>query len=132
MIKLIKSTFYNEIVSKREKNFKQIAQAIYSQTDKFYPMRYDHLDVCSDFAFPVICKSKKVRDESVNAYDGKIELRPIVGGDMTIQPFFSKYEKRFILTKSNARLIHEQGLYFGNNPELTEKEKNEIISVFTH
>lgn len=124
--------YLNEIVKKREENFMQIADSLYSRTDIFYPIRYDHIDTLSNFAFPVICKSKKIRDELVNKCDGKIELRPIVGGDMTKQPFFSKYEKRFILTKSNARLIHEQGLYFGNNPELTEKEKKEIISIFIH
>jgi CDP-6-deoxy-D-xylo-4-hexulose-3-dehydrase len=67
----------------------------------------------------------------VRKCDGKVELRPIVGGDMTKQPFFTKYEKRFGLKKSNAGLIHEQGLYFGNNPELTAAEKKEIIAIFT-
>jgi len=124
--------YLDEIVKKREENFMQIANSLYSGIDTFYPIRYDHIDTLSNFAFPVICKSKKIRDELVSKCDSKIELRPIVGGDMTKQPFFSKYEKRFILTKSNARLIHEQGLYFGNNPELTEKEKKEIISIFTH
>jgi hypothetical protein len=51
---------------------------------------------------------------------------------MTKQPFFSKYQKIFIkiLKDSNARLIHEQGLYFGNNPELTEEEIKQLIEVF--
>ena len=49
---------------------------------------------------------------------------------MTKQPFFSKYEKKFLLKKSNAGLIHEQGLYFGNNPELTDNEIKQIINVF--
>ena len=42
---------------------------------------------------------------------------------MTRQPFFSKYMKEFSYENPNARLVHEQGLYFGNNPELTDKEK---------
>lgn len=122
--------YLDEIIKKREENFMEIANAIYSQSDKFYPLRYDHLDTFSNFAFPLVCKTKKVRDELVNKCDGKIELRPIVGGDMTKQPFFAKYEKRFILHKSNAGLIHEQGLYFGNNPDLTSREKAEILSIF--
>lgn len=123
--------YLDEIVRKRQDTFFEFARKIYAQTDRFYPMRYDHIDLVSNFAFPVICKSKKVRDELVQKCDGKIELRPIVGGDMTKQPFFTKYEKSFGLKKSNAGLIHEQGLYFGNNPELTAAEKKEIVAIFT-
>lgn len=123
--------YLDEIVATRQSTFKQLAKKIYSQTDKFYPVRYDHLDIVSNFAVPVICKSKKIRDELVEKCDGKVELRPIVGGDMTRQPFFNKYEKRNHITDSNAKLIHEQGLYFGNNPELTTAEKREIVALFT-
>jgi len=61
----------------------------------------------------------------------KIEIRPIVGGDMVIQPFFKKYIKEIYPNNLNAKIIHEQGLYFGNNPELTDKEMDEIIDIFT-
>lgn len=123
--------YLDEIIETRKNTFLEIAAAIYSQTDRFYPVRYDHIDFVSNFAIPIICKSKKIRDELVNKCDGKIELRPVVGGDMTKQPFFGKYEKKFKLKDSNASLIHEQGLYFGNNPELTQAEKKKIISIFT-
>ncbi|MBA3723307.1 MAG: DegT/DnrJ/EryC1/StrS aminotransferase family protein [Candidatus Levybacteria bacterium] len=123
--------YLDEIVAKRRDTFLQIAEKIYTQSDRFYPVKYNHIDLISNFAFPVVCKSKKIRDELVEACNGKIELRPIVGGDMTKQPFFSKYEKRFVLQKSNAGLIHEQGLYFGNNPDLTEGEIKQIIKIFT-
>lgn len=123
--------YLNEIVKKRKNNFLKLANVIYKQTDRFYPIKYDHLDVLSNFAFPVICKSKKIRDELVAKCDGKIELRPIVGGDMTKQPFFKKYEKKVTLENSKAGLIHELGMYFGNNPELTDEELDEIVQVFT-
>jgi Predicted pyridoxal phosphate-dependent enzyme apparently involved in regulation of cell wall biogenesis len=123
--------YLDEIVETRQKTFLEIADKIYSQTDRFYPVRYDHLDVVSNFAFPVVCKTNEIRDELVARCDGKLELRPIVGGDMTKQPFYSKYEKNVGFKNSNAGLIHDQGLYFGNNPDLTEKEKQEIIDIFT-
>lgn len=123
--------YLEEIVQKRQNTFLEIAEKIYSNTDKFFPVRFDHIDLVSNFAFPIVCKSKKIRDDLVSKCDGKLELRPIVGGDMTKQPFFGKYEKA-TLKDSNAGLIHEQGLYFGNNPELTDKEKQEIISIFTN
>jgi CDP-6-deoxy-D-xylo-4-hexulose-3-dehydrase len=125
-------TYADEVVRAREKNFKKIAQAIFSRTDKYYPLTYDHIDVVSNFAVPVICKTKEIRDELVKKCDGRVEIRPVVGGDMTRQPFFKKYAKKFPSTikGSNAGFIHGHGLYFGNNPELTKKEIDEIIKIF--
>lgn len=123
--------YLDEIIEKRRDTFIRIAEKIYERTDLFYPVRYDHIDFVSNFAFPVVCRSQKIRDDLVEKCNGKIELRPVVGGDMTRQPFFGKYDKGEYLKDSNAGLIHEQGLYFGNNPELTEKEIKLIIAMFT-
>lgn len=122
--------YLNEIIKKRQDTFLEIATKIYSKKDQFYQIKYDHIDTISNFAFPIICKSKKIRDDLVEACNGILELRPIVGGDMTQQPFFGKY-KDFRFFESNARIIHEQGLYFGNNPELTDIEKQAIVTIFS-
>lgn len=127
----IQVDYLQEINKTRSKNFFEIALPIYRDTNKYYPIRYEHIDFLSNFAIPIVCKSRKIRDELVKKCEGKIEIRPIVGGDMTRQPFFSKYMKKYAIDNSNARIAHEQGLYFGNNPELTKKEKELIISVFT-
>lgn len=119
------------IVRAREKNFRILAKAIYSRTDIFYPIRFDHIDTVSNFAVPVVCRSRKIRDRLVAACNGKVEIRPIVGGDMTLQPFYSKYIGKYQSTrKTNANIAHEQGLYFGNNPELTKRELQTIIKIF--
>jgi CDP-4-dehydro-6-deoxyglucose reductase, E1 len=125
--------YINEIVKKRNENFIKMALPIYAQTDKYYLVKHEHMDFLSNFAIPVICKSVKVRDELVKKCEGKVEIRPIVGGDMTQQPFFAKHMPTFakILGKSNAKLIHDQGLYFGNNPELTDEEMEKIVTIFT-
>lgn len=122
--------YLDEIVETRKNTFLQMAEKIYSQTDRFFPVRFDHLDLVSNFAVPVVCKSQEIRDELVAKCDGILELRPIVGGDMTQQPFFSKYEKGTFKQDSNASLIHRQGLYFGNNPDMTEDEKQQILAIF--
>lgn len=119
-----------EILEQRKKNFFELALPIYERSDLYYPLRYDHIEFLSNFAIPVICKSRKIRDMLVEKCDGKIEIRPIVGGDMTRQPFFSKHVKHFD-PGVNAHLVHDQGLYFGNNPELTKKEKEFIVKTFT-
>ncbi|PIY94081.1 MAG: DegT/DnrJ/EryC1/StrS aminotransferase [Candidatus Levybacteria bacterium CG_4_10_14_0_8_um_filter_35_23] len=119
-----------EILKKRNKNFLKIASTIYGNKN-FYPIKYNHIDFVSNFAVPVICKTQKIRDELVEKCNDKIEIRPIVGGDMTKQPFFSKYAKKLNFNNPNASLIHAQGLYFGNNPELTKKELADIEIIFT-
>jgi len=123
--------YLNEILVKRKNNFMKIAKLIYKDTSRFFPIRYDHISFLSNFAVPIVCKTKKIRDELVKKCTNKIEIRPIVGGDMVFQPFFKKYINSFINENLNAKIIHEQGLYFGNNPELTEEEIKEIIKVFT-
>jgi len=127
----IQLTYLPEIIRKRQQNFLTFAKAIYKNTDRYYPIRFDHLDVVSNFAVPVICKTQKIRDELVKKCDGKVEIRPIVGGDMTKQPFYAKYvtDPR-PKEKTNASIAHEQGLYFGNNPELTKNEIQTIINIF--
>lgn len=124
--------FIDEIVTKRRDNFMKMAIPIYTRTDRYYPIKFDHIDFLSNFAVPVICKTKKIREELVKKCKDKVEIRPVVGGDMVMQPFFRKYipnADNFI--NPNAKLIHEQGLYFGNNPELTEEEMQMIIKIFT-
>jgi CDP-4-dehydro-6-deoxyglucose reductase, E1 len=125
--------YADEILKKRNENFLKIAPVIYTQTDKYYPVKYDHIDFISNFAIPVVCKTREIRDNLVEKCKNKIEIRPIVGGDMVSQPFFQKYapDLKKTFNNSNARLIHEQGLYFGNNPDLTAKELDSIIKLFT-
>ena len=121
--------YINEIIKLRNNNYKSFEKEIYSNNN-YYKMKSDHLDFLSNFAFPIICKSKKIRDELVKKCEGIVEIRPVVGGDITSQPFFSKYMKKYSKANKNAKLIHEQGLYFGNNPELTLSEINKIIEIF--
>lgn len=123
--------YINEITKKRNRNFFLLARKIYELSDFFYPIRYSHIDFLSNFAVPVICRTQKIRDILVEKCKDKIELRPIVAGDVALQPFFLKYMKKFSSGNPNARLVHEQGLYFGNNPELSREEINQIIKIIT-
>lgn len=122
--------YIGEILKKRNKNFLKLAKNIYKRIDLYYPIKYSHMDFISNFAFPVVCRSKAIRDELVEKCRDLIEIRPIVGGDMSSQPFYRKYVKKNNDFNSNARLIHDQGLYFGNNPELTDGEIKKILKVF--
>lgn len=126
----IQLKYLPEIIKRRNTNFFKIAPAIYKKNNLFYDIKYSHIDFFSNFAIPIICKSRKIRDEFVAKCNGKLEIRPIVGGDVTKQPFFIKHVNASI-HNPNANLIHEQGFYFGNNPELTNNELREIAKIFS-
>lgn len=125
--------YLDKIVKKRQQSFLKLAKAINARTDLYYPLKYDHISLLSNFAYPVICKSRKIRDMLIKKCEDVVEIRPIVGGDMTHQPFYKKYMPKYekILGNSNADIIKEQGLYFGNNPEMTAKEINLLIKTFS-
>jgi len=125
--------YLDEVIEKRNKNFLKCANGIYKYGDFFYPVRYDHIDFVSNFAVPVICKSVEIRNRLVDLCNNIVEIRPIVGGDITSQPFYKNHTKDYSgeFENPNAKLIHNQGLYFGNNPEMTNAEINTIIKIFS-
>lgn len=117
------------IVNKREKNYRQF-EKIYSNSD-FIEMDVSKLTKISNFAFPLICKSKKIRDKYLElAKKAEIEIRPIVAGSINNQVFFSKHVSTKFSLK-NAELVHEQGFYFGNNQDMNPKEINILINTFS-
>lgn len=123
--------YINQINKKRNKNFLKISSEIYKKEDLYMRINHEHMDFISNFAVPIICRSTKIRDILVAKCAGKIEIRPIVGGNIANQLFFKKYNPSNKYPTKNADIVHEQGLYFGNNPELSTKEVREIIKVFT-
>lgn len=120
--------YMDEIVTKREENFHRFAKAVNTNQD-FYPLKHEHIEKLSDFAVPVICKSKKILEKYIEIFArNDIEIRPIVGGDLTQQLFWKNtYGEN--TKNTNAKLVHEQGFYFGNSPEYTEEEINFLISL---
>lgn len=121
--------YLNRIVNKREQNYKKLSK-IFLNKD-FIKLDTSKLTKASNFAFPLICKSKAVRDKYMAlAEKAEIEIRPIVAGSINNQAFFAKYvSKKFLL--KNAEKVHNDGFYFGNNPEMTEKEIKKLIKTFS-
>jgi len=119
-----------KIIKTRAENYHRITKAIYAKTDWYYPIKTNHIDLVSNFAIPIVCRSIKIRDMLVERCNGRVEIRPIVGGAISNQPFFRKYLSNAI-SCPNATIVHRQGLYIGNNPELTKKDIQTIIRIFT-
>ena len=110
---------------KRQENFKLFSKHSSLNPD-FYNLDVGHMDFVSNFAYPIICKDKKRFEQYKKRFQKCCEIRPIVGGSMLEQPFFQE-GKNF--SCPNAKIIHDEGFYFPNNPDLTEEEKNMIVEM---
>lgn len=114
-------SYWDEIVRRRADNFEYFHNIINSHPD-ILPLRLDHMNPISNFAVPVVFTSKDKFDLYKKKFeDGNVEIRPIIAGNITEQPFFEKYQPvNYRLT--NASFVHENGFYFGNNPDMTEED----------
>jgi len=124
----IQLQYWDEIVAIREENFKKFQSTI-ERNDDFLPLSVAHMEIISNFATPVVCKSQELFTEYKERFEkAAIEIRPIIAGDMTKQPFYRKYVTEIQACK-NADFVHKNGFYFPNNPELTEAEVNLLCSL---
>lgn len=113
----------DKVAGERQWNATQLG-GIYD-SDKVYDLFTKHMDTYSSFSTPIVCKNKEDKEIILKrCEEAGIESRPIVGGNITSQPFFKKYVGEFDCP--NAKIIHENGLYVANNPHLTEEDISEI------
>ncbi len=118
--------YWDEIVEKREANFEKIHAAMSLNLD-FLPLKLEHMKLISNFAVPVICRDKKTFEKYKNKFQkAEVEIRPIIAGDITRQPFFKKYCSTNRVCE-NSSFVHENGFYFCNSPEYTKVEINKLI-----
>lgn len=120
---LLQLPYLKEIIRKRYINYRKITENM--SKINYLPLWWGNMDFYSAFAIPIVCQNKYVREELMRKLDGVVETRPMVAGDITLQPFY----KDKSIKCPNASFIHENGLYIGNNPDLTDKEINLIRSL---
>ena len=81
------------------------------------------MDFVSNFAYPLIFKDKETCEKYKKKFS-EVEIRPIVGGSMSNQPFL-----KLNLDCVNSKRIHKCGFYIPNNPELTKEEIEKICNL---
>jgi CDP-6-deoxy-D-xylo-4-hexulose-3-dehydrase len=115
--------YIDEICKKRYSNFTRIRDASLTNNELEIIAPIDGL-WCSNFSIPILCKNKETRMKYVErASKYKIEIRPIVAGNITEQPFYKDIVKLTDSTECpNANRIHFHGFYIPNHPDLTEEE----------
>jgi CDP-6-deoxy-D-xylo-4-hexulose-3-dehydrase len=83
------------------------------------------------FGFPVILKDAATRQAlSHHLEQRRIETRPIVAGNLAVQPAFRDSPHRTVGSLANATAIGQCGLFVGNHPDLDERRLAHIVEGF--
>lgn len=123
--------YWDEIVQKRYRNFVQLHNVI-SQNKNLISLRFEHMDIVSNFAIPVIVKDTSHLAGYMRKFtDAEVEFRPMIAGSMAHQPFYRKHVGN-PGSQPNAEFIHRNSFYFGNNPELTPAEIDLLSKLVVH
>lgn len=110
----------------REKNFIRVQEAVEKNND-FLPLDRSHIKTLPAFALPFVCKDTKTRNMYTKKFHkAGIEVRPIIAGNMQLQPFYKKYVNK-VFDLPGATFIHHNAFYCGNCPDYTEGEIQLII-----
>jgi len=113
--------FLEENIQKREQNYLRIEKVLQDNPD-FVFLKHEHINTLSTFAFPLVCKTPELRTHYLQKFmDAGVEIRPMIAGNMQLQPFYKKYVSE-VYDLPGADLMHKNGFYCGNYPELLEAD----------
>lgn len=113
--------FLEENIHSRQKNYLRIEKVVLENPD-FLPLDHRHINLLSTFAFPFVCKTSELRTHYLQKFiEAGVEIRPMIAGNMQKQPFYKKYVKE-IYEMPGADMMHNNGFYCGNYPELLEED----------
>jgi CDP-6-deoxy-D-xylo-4-hexulose-3-dehydrase len=86
------------------------------------PVETSHLEFVSNFAYPVVCRSRGLRERYASRFsEAGVEIRPMIAGNIQNQPFYQKYVGGDE-PLPDTDFVDQNGFYFGNYPELTEAD----------
>jgi CDP-6-deoxy-D-xylo-4-hexulose-3-dehydrase len=113
----------------RNRNYIKFIELIKQYSDMFIVPKY--YTTCSNFCFPLICKTKKIANELKKEFDRiGIEHRPIISGNLLRQPFLKDYTITTNKESLTVDFLHNNGIYLGNNQFIGTKELKLLESVF--
>lgn len=123
--------YLEENINVREKNYLHLESIIKANPD-LITLDHSHLSKLSSFAIPIVCKNKELRDKYLAQFTGGgIEVRPMIAGNIQVQPFYKKYV-RTIAKLPGTEFLHENSFYCGNYPELSKIEIEVISSCLSY
>lgn len=120
----------DKFIENRRKTYQVFVEIMYlrNNIEKFYPISYHTGNSC--FCFPFICKTREIKENLIYLLnEHKIEYRPIVGGNLLRQPYLKKYSISGKTENLNVDIIHQNGIYIGNNQFVTKKDMNKLKNI---
>lgn len=115
----------DDFITQRKSNYSKFIDImrVYAQ-DKFYlPGEGFAEEGNSSFCFPFIARDKYTKEQLIRRFKNRfIEYRPIVGGNLLRQPYMQGHEIACKKTPYNVDIVHENGVYIGNNQFVGDKE----------
>lgn len=115
-------------IQKREANFKRFHAAAAKRPDLYYALSAHHIERVSNFAMPLIAQSEDILASIIQRFEAAgVEIRPVIAGNIANHPFWKKVLPAAHLP--HADLVHAQGFYFPNNPELTSEEVDLLCTL---
>lgn len=119
----------DNIIEVRNKNFDKFIKLVEEFSNLFYvPKQYP---TTSNFCFPLICRRKSIASKLRKIFDDKkIEHRPIISGNLLRQPCLKQYEVTSNKKELMVDLVHDNGIYLGNNQFVGNRELKELRKIF--
>lgn len=112
----------DDIVKKRINNFNLYNDFL---NDDFWKVKPSDNTVVSNFAYPIIVKN--VVELSGILFENGVENRPLICGSINEQPFwYEKYGKTYL---PNSKVVHYNGMYLPNNPDMSLNEIRKITDI---
>ena len=118
----------DSFIDKRRINFAVFHDMMKKHEDKFHPTSYDRGN--SSFCFPLIAKTPLIKEALIRRLKiDLIEYRPVVGGNLLRQPYMAGYDISCKRSPYNVDIVHENGIYIGNNQFVGDRELNTLETI---
>jgi CDP-6-deoxy-D-xylo-4-hexulose-3-dehydrase len=118
----------DDMIEIRRKNYNAYVNLLDYHQNLFHPHNYDEGN--SSFCFPFICKTAIIKENLKQLFiKNNVEFRPIVSGNLLKHPFLKNYSVSTSKQVLNADLVHENGVYIGNNHFISVKDLNRLNTL---
>jgi CDP-6-deoxy-D-xylo-4-hexulose-3-dehydrase len=118
----------DDMIEIRRKNYNAYVNLLDYHHNLFHPHNYDEGN--SSFCFPFICKTAIIKENLKQLFiKNNVEFRPIVSGNLLKHPFLKNYSVSTSKQVLNADLVHENGVYIGNNHFISVKDLNRLNTL---
>ena len=121
----------NDFNEQRRKNAKYLLNELRDLSDHLEFVTEQEGARSTWFGFTVMLPDGGIRRDLSRHLEARgIATRPIVAGNLAIQPAFRDNPHRIVGPLANATRVGERGLFIGNHPNLTSAHLEHIVSSF--